>query len=99
MSAAEYTTTLGDGTRVTCWLDAADIWRARIEHEGTDFVRLDTCEQRLERIPKRHVRIRAATTSDLIVLKHCAKSAQLLGCFEELYGQEPQRIEPTSAKR
>jgi len=91
VKTSEYATTLGDGTRVVCWLDAADIWRARIEHEGTDFVRLDTCEQVRERVPKRHVHVRAATVSDLIVLKHCVKSAELLGCWEQFCAEDRAR--------
>jgi 5-deoxy-D-glucuronate isomerase len=90
VKGTEYTVTLGDGTRVVCWLDGG-FWRAKVDHEGTDFVRIDTREEILERIPARYVHLRAGVVSDLIVLKHCQKSAELLGCWEQFCAEDKAR--------
>jgi hypothetical protein len=82
----ENRTTLSDGTTVACWLDGG-IWRARVEHAGPQFVRLDTCEQVRDRIPTRHWRKRASITTDVLVFIECSKSAEVLGSFARWRGE------------
>ena len=77
----EYTSVISDGTRVITWSDG-ELWRARVEQPGEQFVRVDTVEQLLERIPVRHVHRRAACTADVVVFRSCEKSAWFLGEWE-----------------
>jgi hypothetical protein len=79
--AKEYVSVMSDGTRVILWKDA-ELWRARVEQPGDHFVRVDTVEQLLTRIPERHVHRSAACTSDVVVFRSCEKSAWFLGEWE-----------------
>lgn len=90
MAGTEYTSVMSDGTRVFTRKDG-ELWRARIEQPGDQFVRVDTVEQLLDRIPARHVRRRAACTSDVVVFRACGKSAWFLGEWER--GKEISRGE------
>lgn len=78
------TTTIEGGTEVTHWFDGR-YWRARVDRPGVGYVRVDTVEQLLVRIPARHTRIRARVRGDVVVFETCTKPAEFLGVFARMF--------------